>query len=67
MTEDEMVGWHHRLNGHEFEQTPGVGDGQGGLACCSLWGHKESDMTEQLNNDKVLTEEEPLALNLRLR
>ena len=38
MTEDEMVGWHHRLSGHEFEQTPGVGDGQGGLACCSLWG-----------------------------
>ena len=47
--EDEMVGWHHRLNGHEFESTPGVGDGQGGLACCSPWGHKESDMTEQLN------------------
>ena len=39
-TEDEMVGWHHRLNGHEFEQTPGVGDGQGGLACCSPWGRK---------------------------
>ena len=47
--EDEMVGWHHRLNGHEFESTPGVGDGQGGLACCSLWGRKESDTTEQLN------------------
>ena len=46
MTEDEMVGWHHRLNGHEFEQTPGTGDGQGGLASCS---HKESDTTEQLN------------------
>ena len=46
MTEDEMVGWHHRLNGHEFEQAPGVGDGQGGLARCSPWGHKESDMTE---------------------
>ena len=43
-----MVGWHHRLNGHEFDQTPGVGDGQGGLACCSLWGRKESDMTERL-------------------
>ena len=41
-----MVGWHHRLNGHEFEQTPGVGDGQGSLACCSLWGCKESDTTE---------------------
>ena len=44
-TEDEMVGWHHRLNGHEFEQAPGVCDGQGGLGCCSPWGHKESDMT----------------------
>ena len=49
MTEDEMVGWHHRLNGREFESTPGVGDGQGGLACCGSWGHKESDMTEPLN------------------
>ena len=49
MTEDEMVGWHHRLNGHEFGWTPGVGDGQGGLACCGSWGRKESDMTEQLN------------------
>ena len=46
MTEDEMVGWHHRLDGHEFEQASGVGDGQGGLTCCSPWGHKESDMTE---------------------
>ena len=45
-TEDEMVGWHHRHDGHEFVWTPGVGDGQEGLACCSLWGHKESDMTE---------------------
>ena len=51
MTEDEMVGWHHQLDGHEFGQTPslGVGDGQGGLACCDSWGHKESDMTEQLS------------------
>ena len=49
MTEDELVGWHHRLNGHEFEQALGVGDGQGSLACCSPWGHKESDTTEQLN------------------
>ena len=48
-TEDEVVGWHHRLNGHEFEQTPGAGDGQGGPACCSPWGSKESDMTERLN------------------
>ena len=48
-TEDEMDGWHHRLNGHEFEQAPGAGDGQGSLACCSPWGCKESDTTEQLN------------------
>ena len=45
-TEDEMVGWHHRLNGHEFEQAPGVGDGQGGLVYCSPCGHKESDLIE---------------------
>ena len=44
--EDEMVGWHHQLDGREFEQAPGVGDGQGGLACCSPWGCKESDTTE---------------------
>ena len=49
MTEDEMVGWHHRLDGHEFEQAPGVGDGQGSLACLSPWDHKELDMAEQLN------------------
>ena len=49
LTEDEMVGWHHQLNGHKFEQGPGAGDGQGSLACCSPWGHKESDMTEWLN------------------
>ena len=49
MTEDEMVGWCHRLNGHEFEQTPEVGDGQGSLVCCSPWGRKESDTTERLN------------------
>ena len=48
-TEEEMVTWHHRLNGREFEQAPGVGDGQGSLACCSPWGRKESDMTEWLN------------------
>ena len=46
MTEDEMVGWYHQLNGHEFEQASGVGDGQGSLACCSPWSQKESDMTE---------------------
>ena len=49
MAEDEMVGWYHRLNGCEFEQTLGVGDGQGSLACCSPWGCKELDTTEQLN------------------
>ena len=48
-TEDEMVGWHHRFNGHESEWTLGVGDGQGGLACCNSWGFKESDTTEWLN------------------
>jgi len=57
-TEDEMVGWHHRLNGHEFEQAPGDGEGQGSLACCSPWGHKESDMTEQLNNKNEKVGEE---------
>ena len=49
MTKDEMVGWHHRFDGHGFGRTPGVGDGQGGLACCGSWGHKELDTTEQLN------------------
>ena len=49
MTEDEMAGWHHWLNGHEYEQAPGVSDGQGGLACCGSWGRKESDTTERLN------------------
>ena len=57
-TEDEMVGWHHRLNGHEFEQTPGDGEGQGGLVCCSPWGRKESDTAEQLNNKLDLQIEE---------
>ena len=46
-----MTGWHHQLNGHEFEQTPGDGDGQGSLDCCSSWGHKELDTTEWLNNN----------------
>ena len=49
MTEDEMVGWHHRLNGHEFGKAWGVGDGQGVLACCGSWVHKMSDMMERLN------------------
>ena len=57
-TEEEMIGWHHWLNGHEFESTPGVGDGQGGLVCCSPWGHKESDTTEWLNWTELT---EPLA------
>ena len=51
-TEDEMVGWHHWFNGHEFEQTPGDNEGQGSLVCCSPWGGKESDITKQLNNNK---------------
>ena len=52
-TEDEMAGWHHLLVGHDFEQTPGVGDGQGGLACCNSGGRKESDMTEGLNRTEL--------------
>ena len=54
MTEDEMVGWHHRLNGHEFEQTLGDGEGQGSLACCSPWGYKELDMIWPLNNNNKI-------------
>ena len=53
MTEDEMVGWHHWLNGHEFEEVPGYGEGQGNLMCCSLQGCKELDTAERLNNNKV--------------
>ena len=53
LTEDQMVGWHHWLSGHEFEQAPGDGEGQGRLACCSPWGCKESDMTEQLSNNNI--------------
>ena len=49
MTEDETVGWYHPLNEHEFEQAPGDGEGEGSLACCSPWGHKKSETTEQLN------------------
>ena len=49
MTEDEMIGWLHRLDGHEFEQASGVSDGQGTLVCCSPWGHKESNTTKPLN------------------
>ena len=49
MTEEKMVGWHHQLDGHEFEQSPRVDDGQESLVCCSPWDHKESDVTERLN------------------
>ena len=55
MTENEMVGWHHQLNGHEFGQAPGDGEEQGSLVCCSPWGHKELEMTERLNNDPTPT------------
>ena len=53
MTEDEVVGWHHLLNGHEFAQALGIGEGQGSLVCCSPRGHKDLDTTEKLNNDFV--------------
>ena len=52
MTEDKMIGWHHRLNGHDFEQTLGDDKGQESLACCSPWGRKESDITDRLNNNR---------------
>ena len=55
MRKDEVVGWHHWLDAHEFEQAPGVGDRQGNLACCSLWSRKESDMTERLNWSQMKT------------
>ena len=58
-----MVGWHHWLNGHEFEQTPGHSEKQGSLACCSPWGRKESDMTEQLNNNRI-SDAEHLCMHL---
>ena len=57
MTEDEIIGWHHWLNGHEFEQAPGVGDGQGSLLCCRLWGCKELDMTEWLDWKELKNQE----------
>ena len=57
MTDDEMDGWHHRLNGHEFEQTPEVDDGQGGLACYSSWGRKESDTAVHLGHHRALKTE----------
>ena len=61
-----MVGWHRRLNGHEFEQTPGDGEGQGSLVCSSPWGHKELDATERLNNNNNLWETYLTPLNLSL-
>ena len=61
--EDELLGWHHWLNGHELVQTPGKSEGQGILACCSLWGHKELDMTEQLNNIDMTDSKFSLQLN----
>ena len=64
MTENEIVVWHHQLNGHEFELAPGVGDGQGSLACYSLWGPKESDMTERLN--RTTLQWLPTALRIRI-
>ena len=65
MTEEEMVGWHHQQNGHEFEQTPGDSEGQGSLGCYHSWGRKESNMTERLNNndnkyEKILAQEHSL-------
>ena len=54
MTEDQMVGWYHGLNGHEFEQTPGDSEGQGNMVCCSSWGCRDSDTTERLNNNKYI-------------
>ena len=58
-----LAGWHHRLNGHEFEQAPRVGDGQGNLSCCSRWGHKVSDITEWLNNDRSNNKKKNLESN----
>ena len=55
MTEDEIVGWRHQLNGHEFEQTPGGSEGQVSLACCSPWGHKDPNMTQRLNNNNCIS------------
>ena len=67
MTEDEMVGWHHQHNGHGFGWTPGVGDGQRGLACCGSWGCKELDTTERLNSYTITEEFWILSLWLTLK
>ena len=61
-----MVEWHHQLNGHEFEQAQGYSEGQGRLACCSPWGHKELDSTEQLNNNLILTSCLPLVQEITI-
>ena len=66
-TEDKMAGWHHRLNGHGFRWTPGVGDRQGGLACCNSWGHKESDTTEQLNWTELSASDSPVTIKPSLK
>ena len=71
MTENEMIGWHHQIDGYQFQQAPGPGDGQGSLACCSPWGCKQSNMTEQLNcewmrKSKVLTVQSPTKYGTRL-
>ena len=62
MSEDQMVGWHYQLKGHEFEQTLGDGEGQVSLVCCRPWGQKESDMTEQLNNNTLCAKHTPQAI-----
>ena len=62
--EDKMVGWHHRPDGHESEQAPRVGDGQGSLVCCSPWGHKELDMTEQLNWGAIIVNNNWLSIQI---
>ena len=64
MREDEMVGWHHRLNGHGFGWTLGVGNGQGGLVCCGSWGHKELDTTERLHSHFHFTPWQEVMTNL---
>ena len=66
-TEEEMVGWHHRLNGHEFEQAPGVGDGQRSLACCSPWGCKESDMTDWLDWTELIMDNNIVSIIKKLK
>ena len=66
MTEDEMVGWHYQLNGHEFEQALGDGEGQGSLVCCSPWGQKELDIIEPLNNREPTRASESFSFFLNL-